>query len=534
MALSAWLILLAAPAVASADVFNVNTTIDANDNVCEGIAPGDCPLRAAVNDAANGDTINVPAGNHVLTVPGGVLLIDVSVTIIGAGARQTVISGNNASRVIHLFPPSPSTPISVGVSGVTLTNGNGVGGNNPNGGAVHVAAGATLALTDSAVTNSDSQNGNGGGIYTDGTLTLNRVTVSGNQATGAAVPDNGGGIYHNSNSVTITNSTISGNTTNGSGGGIYSAAGLLNLQSTTIADNTAAPSGSGLYTAGLRNRHPGLDHRGDQRRRVRRNDRRQQQPRHRRDLWRHCRRGEPAPRRAREQRRPDGHARPRAHEPRDRSRQPGSGPLHRHRSARGRSSAGRCLRHRVVRVRRDCAAGRRRSASACGGQEREPAAQAGNGQGQAPGPPAVPGAVRGRAAAGRDGGRHAEGAGDAGGRRRTRRPTSTAASSRSPKARAAKPRTTLTLVEKLSCPKAGSAIAAAKKKKRRLWGDGSGKFRTKGKHSAATVVGTKWLVEDRCRSTLTRVVRGRVSVRDFAKKKTVIVRRGKRYIARAG
>ena len=97
-----------------------------------------------------------------------------------------------------------------------------------------------------------------------------------------------------------------------------------------------------------------------------------------------------------------------------------------------------------------------------------------------------------------------------------------------------RPTTTLTLIEKLSCPKAGNAIAAAKKKKRRLWGDGSGKFRTKGKHSAATVVGTKWLVEDRCTTTLTRVVRGRVSVRDFEAKKTVIVRRGKRYIARAG
>ena len=96
-----------------------------------------------------------------------------------------------------------------------------------------------------------------------------------------------------------------------------------------------------------------------------------------------------------------------------------------------------------------------------------------------------------------------------------------------------KPVATLALTERLSCPKAGKAIAAAKKKKRRLWGDGSGRFRTKGKHSAATVVGTKWLVEDRCRSTLTRVVRGRVSVRDFAKKKTVTVRAGKRYTARA-
>jgi CSLREA domain-containing protein len=96
----------------------------------------------------------------------------------------------------------------------------------------------------------------------------------------------------------------------------------------------------------------------------------------------------------------------------------------------------------------------------------------------------------------------------------------------------AKPLTTLTLVEALSCPKAGNAIAAAKKK-RRLWGDGEGRFRTKGKHSAATVVGTRWLVEDKCRSTLTRVVRGRVSVRDFVKKKTVIVRAGKKYVARA-
>jgi hypothetical protein len=96
-----------------------------------------------------------------------------------------------------------------------------------------------------------------------------------------------------------------------------------------------------------------------------------------------------------------------------------------------------------------------------------------------------------------------------------------------------KPVATLTLTERLSCPRKKASSSAVKKKKRRLWGDGSGRFKTKGKHSAATVVGTKWLVEDRCKSTLTRVVRGRVSVRDFAKRKTVIVRAGKRYTARA-
>jgi predicted outer membrane repeat protein len=100
-----------------------------------------------------------------------------------------------------------------------------------------------------------------------------------------------------------------------------------------------------------------------------------------------------------------------------------------------------------------------------------------------------------------------------------------------------RPITVLTLVEKLTGCKTskGKASAAAKKKKkkRRLWGDGKGRFRTKGKRSAATVVGTKWLVEDRCTSTLTKVARGRVEVRDFVKKKTVIVKKGKRYIARA-
>jgi hypothetical protein len=95
------------------------------------------------------------------------------------------------------------------------------------------------------------------------------------------------------------------------------------------------------------------------------------------------------------------------------------------------------------------------------------------------------------------------------------------------------PVTTLTLTEKLSCPKSGhAAAAAAKKKTRKLWGDGSGSFRTRGQYSAATVRGTRWLTQDSCGATLTRVVRGAVTVRDEVKRKTVIVRAGKRYTAR--
>ena len=95
--------------------------------------------------------------------------------------------------------------------------------------------------------------------------------------------------------------------------------------------------------------------------------------------------------------------------------------------------------------------------------------------------------------------------------------------------------TTLTLSEKLDCRKAaaGKATAAAKKpKSRKLWGDGKGKFRTKGKYSAATVRGTKWLTQDTCAGTLTRVTQGVVSVRDNVRGKTLTLRAGKRYTAK--
>ena len=40
-----------------------------------------------------------------------------------------------------------------------------------------------------------------------------------------------------------------------------------------------------------------------------------------------------------------------------------------------------------------------------------------------------------------------------------------------------------------------------KKPPRKLWGDGRGRFRTRGRYGAATVRGTKWLTDDRCDGT---------------------------------
>jgi hypothetical protein len=93
--------------------------------------------------------------------------------------------------------------------------------------------------------------------------------------------------------------------------------------------------------------------------------------------------------------------------------------------------------------------------------------------------------------------------------------------------------TDLTLSQALAkCPKQGAHTAAKKPKTRKLWGNGSGSFRTRGQYSAATVRGTEWLVQDSCAGTLTRVKKGVVSVFDQVRKKTIVLRAGKSYTAR--
>jgi hypothetical protein len=86
------------------------------------------------------------------------------------------------------------------------------------------------------------------------------------------------------------------------------------------------------------------------------------------------------------------------------------------------------------------------------------------------------------------------------------------------------------------CPRAtaaGARAARSRKPPRRLWGsDQGGRFRTRGRGSVATVRGTRWLTEDRCEGTLTRVAQGAVAVRDLRAERTVVVRAGHAYLAR--
>ena len=84
--------------------------------------------------------------------------------------------------------------------------------------------------------------------------------------------------------------------------------------------------------------------------------------------------------------------------------------------------------------------------------------------------------------------------------------------------------------------RAGKNAAAARLSSRvirRLRGTASGRFRTRGRYSAATVRGTIWDTSDRCDGTLTRVKRGVVVVRDLRKQRNITLHAGKSYLAKA-
>jgi hypothetical protein len=94
--------------------------------------------------------------------------------------------------------------------------------------------------------------------------------------------------------------------------------------------------------------------------------------------------------------------------------------------------------------------------------------------------------------------------------------------------------TELRLSQRLTCqPNKKGKLTASRVRSRRLWGNAKGRFRTRGRHSTATVRGTIWLTKDTCNTTTTTVRQGVVEVRDLVKRKNVRVKKGKSYTARA-
>lgn len=229
--------------------FMISSTGDGFDDVFgDGLAANDDgvgSLRAAIqetNARSGPDTIYLTSGTFTLSFDGfdddnainGDLDITDDVTIIGAGADNTIIDGAGIDRVFDIFSGA-----TVSISGVTIRNGaarNGAGIRNF----------GTLTLKDSIVENnvaSGEFDSVGGGIANaeGGDLTLDNVTVRNNSS-----EIHGGGLYSTDSTATIINSVFENNATEMDGGGISVFNGSLDMTGGAIRNNSADLDGGGL------------------------------------------------------------------------------------------------------------------------------------------------------------------------------------------------------------------------------------------------------------------------------------------------
>jgi len=173
-------------------------------------------LRYAIANTPAGGTVNFANSLYgtTITLKGGQLVLDKTLTISGLGCGALTVSGNNASRVFYVGGSSanPGSPSAV-IADITITKGNAVGpdlsgnGYDSKGGGLQNEG--TLQLVRCCVTNNKSPLDSGGGIYNNGNLTITQCTISGNSA---AV--NGGGIADDLN-LTVVNSAITNNIASG-------------------------------------------------------------------------------------------------------------------------------------------------------------------------------------------------------------------------------------------------------------------------------------------------------------------------------
>jgi hypothetical protein len=229
------------PATAAATTFTVSNTNDS----------GTGSLRDAVsmvNSGSGGDTIVIPASTTPYVLTSGELAITKPVTITGAGAGSTTISGNHTSRIFDFQNAGPNA-----VSGVTLTAGTAVFG-----GAIQDIAGGTLELSSIAASGNSASVGAGAVDFGDGTLTITNSSFSSNTAVDfdGAVEAGGGGSSHDT--ITISSSTFSDNSATGSSsdtgalslGGGGTSNDTLTITGSTFANNRAASFGGAISASG--------------------------------------------------------------------------------------------------------------------------------------------------------------------------------------------------------------------------------------------------------------------------------------------
>ncbi len=227
---------------------NDNLSVDGQVTLREAIFAAEA--NVSIDGSAAGeqgqDTIRFASSLSGIPIrmAGSEYLISESLIIEGNGAHETIISGENLSRIFSFFGSVTGGENHYELSGLKLQNGKAVkvSASDPDeiGGAI-VFEGTreeSLVVRDSVIENSQADVG--GGIHVDGVkLHIDGSTITFNQASF------GGGLSAQNVRAVITNSTIHSNSAATRGGGIHHLGfdpvqpSTLDLINVTVTDNAA-------------------------------------------------------------------------------------------------------------------------------------------------------------------------------------------------------------------------------------------------------------------------------------------------------
>lgn len=202
----------------------VSTLDDEDDG---DVSQRDLSLREAIHLANSGDTITFDSSlsGGTITLSGGELHIDKSLTIDALSADNLTIDANQQSRVFNLDDGQDNTIQNINLNGINITG----GGNVTDGGGVYNQEDLRISNT---TLNDNVSDDRGGAIANYGTVAITNTTITNNSAT------TGGGIDNSDSGVlSLYNSTI----TNNFGGGVFNANdNSANVGSSIIAHNTSS------------------------------------------------------------------------------------------------------------------------------------------------------------------------------------------------------------------------------------------------------------------------------------------------------
>jgi len=213
------------------------------------------------NSNAGGNGAGIHHSTGTLTITSSTISGNTGGAGLGGSNGGGIYNGNQATSIVHIHSSTISNNSAgsfgggilsaIGPGTVTIDDSIGTG-STISGNTAGLSGGgvSSFASTTTTISGNTTTTGTGGGIHSDGPLTVTNSSVSGNTAT-----VDGGGISHRfgigpAKLLSLTNVTISGNSaTAGSGGGI-SAGNSLNATNTTITKNSATNVGGGIDLTG--------------------------------------------------------------------------------------------------------------------------------------------------------------------------------------------------------------------------------------------------------------------------------------------